>query len=204
MENDIDTELDSLIQGEGEGQSQSQPQANNGNMIKEQVKIALRETQEQRDKENKQQQQNKRREEAQRAHQEEQAQFSKNMEEMVETIKQEAQTDPEFKKIIQNGSFDENLLQYIASVALEDEAPDIIRELAHNEKYREALKKNKGMVGRARLITKVRRDVLTGGSQGEIPEVAKRGIKKYNPNAGTTTEMERSNLEIAQSLGLTS
>ena len=101
------------------------------------------------------------------------------------SLKEEMAKDKDFAKLVQNSDLPGNLVEYIAEIGEADEAPLIIRELANNEEYQQTLKRSKTAVGIKRLISKVRKDVLTGGSQGNIPPMLKKNIPNYNPNTTT-------------------
>jgi hypothetical protein len=101
------------------------------------------------------------------------------------SLKEEMTKDKDFAKLVQNTDLPGNLVEYIAEIGEAEEAPLIIRELANNEEYQQTLKRSKTAVGIKRLISKVRKDVLTGGSQGDIPPMLKKNIPNYNPNTTT-------------------
>lgn len=101
------------------------------------------------------------------------------------SLKEEMAKDKDFAKLVQNTDLPGNLVEYIAEIGEAEEAPLIIRELANNEEYQQTLKRSKTAVGIKRLISKVRKDVLTGGSQGDIPPMLKKNIPNYNPNTTT-------------------
>jgi hypothetical protein len=93
--------------------------------------------------------------------------------------------DKDFAKLVQNTDLPGNLVEYIAEVGEAEEAPLIVRELANNEEYQQILKRSKTPIGIKRLISKVRKDILTGGSQGKIPPMLQKNIPNYNPNTTT-------------------
>jgi len=101
------------------------------------------------------------------------------------SLKEEMAKDKDFAKLVQNTDLPGNLVEYIAEVGEAEEAPLIVRELANNEEYQQILKRSKTPVGIKRLISKVRKDILTGGSQGKIPPMLKKNIPNYNPNTTT-------------------
>jgi hypothetical protein len=101
------------------------------------------------------------------------------------SLKEEMAKDKDFAKLVQNTDLPGNLVEYIAEVGEAEEAPLIVRELANNEEYQQILKRSKTPVGIKRLISKVRKDILTGGSQGKIPPMLQKNIPNYNPNTTT-------------------
>jgi hypothetical protein len=101
------------------------------------------------------------------------------------SLKEEMAKDKDFAKLVQNSDLPGNLVEYIAEVGEAEEAPLIVRELANNEEYQQTLKRSKTPVGIKRLISKVRKDILTGGTQGKIPPMLKKNIPNYNPNTTT-------------------
>ncbi len=101
------------------------------------------------------------------------------------SLKEEMAKDKDFAKLVQNTDLPGNLVEYIAEVGEAEEAPLIVRELANNEEYQQTLKRSKTPVGIKRLISKVRKDILTGGTQGKIPPMLKKNIPNYNPNTTT-------------------
>jgi hypothetical protein len=126
--------------------------------------------------------QNKRRETLDRQKAQEQQELQEISEQVKASLKEEMSKDKDFAKLVQTSDLPGNLVDYIAEVGDAEEAPLIIRELASNDEYQESLKRSKTQVGIKRLIGKIRRDVLTGGSQGKIPPMLQKSIPTYNPN----------------------
>lgn len=126
--------------------------------------------------------QNKRRETLDRQKAQEQQELQEISQQVKASLKEEMSKDKDFAKLVQTSDLPGNLVDYIAEVGDAEEAPLIIRELASNDDYQESLKRSKTQVGIKRLIGKIRRDVLTGGSQGKIPPMLQKNIPTYNPN----------------------
>jgi len=125
---------------------------------------------------------NKRREALDRQKAQEQQELQEISQQVKASLQEEMSKDKDFAKLIQTSDLPGNLVDYIAEVGDAEEAPLIIRELANNDDYQESLKRSKTEVGIKRLIGKIRRDVLTGGSQGKIPPMLQKNIPTYNPN----------------------
>lgn len=98
------------------------------------------------------------------------------------SLQEEMSKDKDFAKLVQSSDLPGALVDYIAEVGEPEEAPLIVRELAHSDEYQENLKRSKTALGMKRLIGKIRRDVLTGGSQGKVPPILQKDIPNYNPN----------------------
>jgi len=98
------------------------------------------------------------------------------------SLQEEMSKDRDFAKLVQSSDLPGGLVEYIAEVGEPEEAPLIIREIANNDEYKASLKRAKTEFGLKKLIGKVRKDVLTGGSQGNIPPMLKKNIPQYNPN----------------------
>lgn len=126
--------------------------------------------------------QTKRRETLDRQKAQEQQELQEISQQVKASLKEEMSKDKDFAKLVQTSDLPGNLVDYIAEVGEAEEAPLIIRELASNDEYQESLKRSKTQVGIKRLIGKIRRDVLTGGSQGKIPPMLQKSIPTYNPN----------------------
>ncbi len=160
----------------------TQENAPQESLTKEDVVSAIQEYSTQQQKAQEESEQSKRRDQLDR----QQAQESQELQEISEAVKtslkEEMSKDKDFAKIVQTSDLPGNLVDYIAEVGEADEAPLIIRELAHNEEYQHSLKRAKTAVGMKRLIGKIRKDVLTGGVQGKIPPMLKKNIPSYNPN----------------------
>ena len=118
------------------------------------------------------------------------------------SLQEEMSQDKEFAKLVKNSDLPGNLVDFIAEVGDAEEAPLIIRELANNEEYQETLKRSKSDIGRKRLISKIRKDVLTGGSQGKIPPMLKRSIPNYNPNTQTSNHDQAYYADLAMRQGI--
>ena len=125
---------------------------------------------------------NKRREALDRQKAQEQQELQEISQQVKASLQEEMSKDKDFAKLVQTSDLPGNLVDYIAEVGDAEEAPLIIRELANNDDYQESLKRSKTQVGIKRLIGKIRRDVLTGGSQGKIPPMLQKNIPTYNPN----------------------
>ena len=125
---------------------------------------------------------NKRREALDRQKAQEQQELQEISQQVKASLQEEMSKDKDFAKLVQTSDLPGNLVDYIAEVGDAEEAPLIIRELASNDDYQESLKRSKTEVGIKRLIGKIRRDVLTGGSQGKIPPMLQKNIPTYNPN----------------------
>ena len=126
--------------------------------------------------------QTKRRETLDRQKAQEQQELQEISQQVKASLKEEMSKDKDFAKLVQTSDLPGNLVDYIAEVGEAEEAPLIIRELASNDEFQESLKRSKTQVGIKRLIGKIRRDVLTGGSQGKIPPMLQKSIPTYNPN----------------------
>ena len=124
----------------------------------------------------------KRQETIQRQRAQEQQELQEISQQVKASLQEEMSKDKDFAKLVQTSDLPGNLVDYIAEVGDAEEAPLIIRELASNDDYQESLKRSKTQVGIKRLIGKIRRDVLTGGSQGKIPPMLQKNIPTYNPN----------------------
>lgn len=111
---------------------------------------------------------------------------SQELQEVAEAVKSSLQSemekDKDFSKTVRESDLPGNLIEYIAEVGEPEEAHLIVRELAGNDEYQDSLKRCKTSVGVKRLIGKIRKDVLTAGTQGKIPPMLKKSIPNYNAN----------------------
>ena len=102
---------------------------------------------------------------------------------VIKAIQQEIAKDKNFEQLIEdNQDFPESLIQYCAEVGEPEEAPGILRELASNDGYRKQLEKADTEIKMRRLISKIQRDIITGGSQGKVPDMLTSSIPQLNPN----------------------
>lgn len=112
---------------------------------------------------------------------------------VVEALKKEMSEDKSFQHLVEdNAEFPESLIQYCAETGEPEEAPGIIRELANNEDYRRQLDRADTEVKMRRLINKIRKDILTGGSQGKIPQMLQKNIPQFNPNNSNNVSADNS------------
>jgi len=164
-----------------EGSSED-PSSSHQGLTKEDVLSAIHEYANS-EKQEKQKAEQEKRQQALRQQNEQEHQALQEVASVVKTsLKEEMSKDKEFAKLVQSSELPGGLVEYIAEVGEPDEAPLIIRELANNDEYKETLKRSKTEVGVKRLIGKIRKDVLTGGTQGKIPPMLKKNIPHYNPN----------------------
>ena len=175
-------ELESLISEDQTNPNGTSPSSNELN-VKDQVMTALNEyTQNQMQEQERAQQ-----EERQKALEAKNMQNKRELEEIsnsvIQSIKEEAEKDKDFQKMVEGTDIPGKVIESIAEVGDAEEAPLIVKELANNETYRNQFKNAKTELGRKRIIAKVRKDVLTGGFQGKIPEITRQSIPNYNQNA---------------------
>lgn len=112
---------------------------------------------------------------------------------VIDSLKKEMQNDKSFAHLVEdNQDFPESLINYCAEVGEPEEAPGIIRELANNDDYRRQLNKADTEVKKRRLINKIRKDILTGGSQGKIPPMLQKNIPQFNPNNSSNASLDNS------------
>lgn len=112
---------------------------------------------------------------------------------VVQALKTEMAKDKSFQHLVEdNAEFPESLIQYCAETGEPEEAPGIIRELASNEDYRRQLERADTEVKMRRLISKIRKDILTGGSQGRIPPMLQKNIPQFNPNNSNNISADNS------------
>jgi len=108
---------------------------------------------------------------------------------VIKAIQQEIQKDKGFAQLIEeNQDFPESLIQYCAEVGEPEEAPAILRELASNDTYRKQLEKADTEFKLRRLISKIQRDILTGGTQGQVPAMLTSSIAQLNPNTAQNSD----------------
>jgi len=107
---------------------------------------------------------------------------------VIKAIQEEMSKDKDFAQLIEeNQDFPESLIQYCAEVGEPEEAPAILRELASNDAYRKQLEKADTEIKKRRLISKIQRDILTGGTQGKVPDMLTSSIAQLNPNTAQNT-----------------
>lgn len=112
---------------------------------------------------------------------------------VIEAIKKEMEQDKSFANLIDdNADFPESLIHYCAEIGEPEEAPGILRELASNDEYRKQLDRADTAVKQRRLISKIRKDILTGGSQGRIPPMLQKSIPQFNPNNSNSISADNS------------
>lgn len=123
---------------------------------------------------------------------------------VMDALKKEMSQDKNFRNLIEdNHDFPESLIQFCAEAGEPEEAPGIIRELANNEDYRRQLNKADTEVKMRRLISKIRKDVLTGGTRGKIPPMLSKNIPQFNPNNSNNISADNSYYrEIARRHGI--
>ena len=108
---------------------------------------------------------------------------------VIKAIQEEIAKDKNFEQLIEdNQDFPESLIQYCAEIGEPEEAPGILRELASNDSYRKQLEKADTEIKKRRLISKIQRDIITGGSQGKVPEMLTSSIAQLNPNTAQNSE----------------
>lgn len=165
-----------------EDSTQEAPPPGKTSLTKDDVVSAIHEyTTQQQQAQQKAEQEQRQKAQAQKRQQEQQE--LQEVAEVVKTsLKEEMSKDKDFAKLVQSSDLPGGLVDYIAEVGEPEEAPLIIRELANNDEYKQTLKRSKTEVGMKRLISKIRKDVLTGGSQGKIPPMLRKNIPSYNPN----------------------
>lgn len=151
-------------------------------LTKEDVVSAIHEYSTQAQKAQEEAEQSKRREQLSRQQAQENQELQEISEAVKTSLKEEMSKDKDFAKLVQSSDLPGALVDYIAEIGEPEEAPLIVRELAHNDEYQESLKRSKTVLGMKRLIGKIRRDVLTGGSQGKVPPMLQKDIPYYNPN----------------------
>ncbi len=176
----MSTARDELYELSEETQPKTPPASES--LTKDDVVSAIHEysTSQQKAYEEAQQNERKRTFEQQRMQEEEEL---KEVSEVVKTsLKEEMSKDKDFAKMVQSSDLPGELIDYIAEIGEPEEAVLIVRELANNDEHKNTLKRSKTKVGIKRLIGKIRKDVLTGGSQGHIPPMLKKNIPNYNPN----------------------
>ena len=111
---------------------------------------------------------------------------------VIQSIQKEMEQDKSFAHLIEdNKDFPETVIQYCAESMEPEEAPSIIRELANNDDYRRQLNKADTELKMRRLINKIHRDILTGGSQGKIPEMLQKSIPQLNPNTSNSVSSDQ-------------
>lgn len=125
--------------------------------------------------------------ERQRAFNEKQLMEQQELEQSSEAVKkalqEETAKDSDFSKLVESSELPASLINYIAEVGAPDEAAGIVREFANNDEYKKQFQNARSNIGRKRVLSKVRKDVLTGGYQGNIPDMLKKSVPQYNQNA---------------------
>jgi len=122
---------------------------------------------------------------------------------VIATLKEEMEKDEDFKKIIKKNDLPSTLVEQIAEVADPEEASLIVRELANNEEFQDSLKRSKTSIGQKRIISKIRKAVLTGGGpQRPIPKMLEKSIPQYNPNNAHSSYNDDDYSDIAMRHGL--
>ena len=156
--------------------------ANTQNLTKDDVVSAIHEYSTEQSRKQQEQEQEKRQQTLTQKRQEEQEELQEVVDVVKSSLKEEMDKDKDFAKLVRSSDLPGNLVEYIAEVGEPEEAHLIIRELAGNDEYQDALKRCKTEMGTKRLIGKIRKDVLTGGTQAKIPPMLKKSIPTYNAN----------------------
>lgn len=151
-------------------------------LSKEDVVSAIHEYDVSKQKEQQEAQQEQREREIQQKRHEEEQELLEVSNTVKAALQEEMGKDKDFAKLVRDSDLPGALVEYIAEIGEAEEAPLIVRELSNNEEYQQNLKRSKTPVGIKRLLSKVRKDILTGGSQGNIPPMLKKNIPNYNPN----------------------
>ena len=108
---------------------------------------------------------------------------------VIKAIQKEIEQDKGFAQLIEESQdFPEVLIQYCAEVGEPEEAPAILRELASNDTYKKQLEKADTEIKMRRLINKIQRDILTGGTQGKVPAMLTSSIHQLNPNTAQNSD----------------
>ena len=111
---------------------------------------------------------------------------------VIKAIQNEMEKDKSFAHLIEdNKDFPESVIHYCAESVEPEEAPAIIRELANNDDYRRQLKHADTEIKMRRLINKIHRDILTGGTQGKIPAMLQKSIPQLNPNTSNSVSSDQ-------------
>ncbi|MAR66767.1 MAG: hypothetical protein CL833_05895 [Crocinitomicaceae bacterium] len=122
---------------------------------------------------------------------------------VVSALKEEMEKDQDFAKLVKSNDLPASLVENIAEVADADEAGLIVRELAGNEEFQESLKRAKTVMGQKRIIGKIRKEVLTGGSRKpSIPKMMEKSVPQYNPNNSYSTYDEDYYSDVAMRHGI--
>ena len=156
--------------------------ASTQNLTKDDVVSAIHEYSTEQSRKQQEQEQERRQTALSQKKQEEHEELQEVVDVVKTSLKEEMDKDKDFAKIVRNSDLPGNLVEYIAEGGEPEEAHLIIRELAGNEEYQESLKRCKTEMGTKRLIGKIRKDVLTGGTHAKIPPMLKKSIPNYNAN----------------------
>lgn len=188
----------SELTGENSQAAQKQPKTS----VKDEVYNALQEF----TKEQKKSVEEAEKNEKMRVFEQQRLQEQQDRDEVAQLVKsslqEEMQKDRDFKKTIQNSDLPGALVDYIAEVGEADEAPLIVRELAGNDEYQQTLKRAKSSIGVKRLISKIRKQILTGGNNGQVPPMLKKNIPSYNPNSNPSDYDQSYYSELAVKHGI--
>ena len=133
----------------------------------------------------------------------EQEELQASSQTVIEALKEEMAKDKDFEKLVKSNDLPASLVENIAEVADADEAGLIIRELANNEEFQDSLKRAKTLVGQKRVIGKIRKEILTGGSKKtNVPKMLEKNIPQYNPNNSYSTYDEDYYSDVAMRHGI--
>ena len=151
--------------------------------VKTEVREAIEDYAQQQQQAQAEKEENERQRKLQTKQQAEQEELQESSQAVVQALKEEMGKDKEFEKLIKRQDLPSSIVESIAEVSDADEASLIVRELASNEEFQDSLKRAKTAMGQKKVIGKIRREILTGGSNKQkIPKMLEKSIPQYNPN----------------------
>lgn len=121
---------------------------------------------------------------------------------VVESINEEAERDPEFAKLINDTRIPTNIVEYISEVCDPDEAPMVLREVIKNSDYQNELSKCVTFTAASKVMKKARKAVLSGQNLGKPPEMIKKNIPVYNPNHAQSASIDDYLYSSSSAMGL--
>jgi len=173
----MSTAREELYQLSEESETQQPPS------VKTEVREAIEDYAQQQQKAQEDKEESERQRKLQAKQQAEQEELQESSQAVVQALKEEMGKDKEFEKLIKRQDLPSSIVESIAEVSDADEASLIVRELANNEEFQDSLKRAKTSMGQKRVIGKIRKEILTGGSNKQkIPTMLEKSIPQYNPN----------------------
>ena len=196
----MSTARDELYELTEENKAQEIPQQNS---VKDEVREALEDYTTSQKQAQEEAEANERQRKIQARQQAEKEELQASSQAVIEALKEEMGKDKDFEKLVKSNDLPASLVENIAEVADADEAGLIVRELANNEEFQDSMKRAKTLVGQKRVIGKIRKEILTGGSKKtNIPKMLEKNIPQYNPNNSYSTYDEDYYSDVAMRHGI--